>query len=155
MGAEPRITLIALSAKAEPEGPVEPLPVALADVLIQTRSLYERVRHVKPWVSYVAVEHGKAVGLGAFKSAPENGRVEIAYMTVPSCEGRGVATATARRLIEIARAADPNIDVRAQTLPEKNASTAILNKLGFVFDSEIQHPEDGLVWEWRLAAPEL
>ncbi len=40
--------------------------------------------------------------------------------------------------------------MRAQTLPEKNASTRILEKLGFSFMGPVQHPEDGEVWEWRL-----
>ncbi|MEZ5893130.1 MAG: hypothetical protein R3C58_08310 [Parvularculaceae bacterium] len=45
------------------------------------------------------------------------------------------------------------IVIRAQTLPEENASISILKKLGFVKFSEVMHPEDGLVWEWRLPIP--
>jgi hypothetical protein len=40
--------------------------------------------------------------------------------------------------------------VFAQTLPEENASTAILKKLGFTLVGSVQHPDDGTVWEWEL-----
>ncbi len=54
----------------------------------------------------------------------------------------------AQELIEIARKENPEISIRAQTLPEKSASTAILGKLGFRFEGAVEHPEDGTVWEW-------
>jgi RimJ/RimL family protein N-acetyltransferase len=38
--------------------------------------------------------------------------------------------------------------VIAHTLPENNASTHILDKIGFTFAGEIEHPEDGLIWRW-------
>ncbi|MEQ1929749.1 MAG: GNAT family N-acetyltransferase [Parvularculaceae bacterium] len=144
--------LIALSPLGAPLTPITDLPRAIEDVLDQTRSLYERERYEAPWISYVGVEGDRAVGLGAFKSAPREGRVEIAYMTAPQHEGRGVATAIARELIALARRADPQIDILAQTLREENASVAILRKLGFDLTGDVLHPEDGWVWEWRLAA---
>lgn len=57
----------------------------------------------------------------------------------------------ARALIEIARTADRTIELTAQTLPEPNASNAILRKLGFQFLGPVEVPEDGTVWVWRLA----
>ena len=45
----------------------------------------------------------------------------------------------AERAIEVRR-------VRAHTRPEKNASTRILEKLGFERIGEIIDPEDGPVW---------
>ena len=30
--------------------------------------------------------------------------------------------------------------------------TAILQKLGFALQGPVQHPEDGVVWEWQWAA---
>lgn len=82
--------------------------------------------------------------------APRDGRVEIAYFTFPASQARGVATAMAAALVGIARRHDPSISVAAQTLPERNASHRILEKLGFRHIDTIEHPEDGVVWEWRL-----
>ena len=39
--------------------------------------------------------------------------------------------------------------IRAHTLPEKNASTRVLEKCGFRFVGEAIEPEDGLVWRWE------
>jgi RimJ/RimL family protein N-acetyltransferase len=142
--------LVAIAPSGAPEMELRPLPAAIEEALSQTRSLYEREGYAKPWISYVGVEAGQIVALGAFKSAPVEGRVEIAYMTAPEFEGRGFATTVARDLIALARGAVPGIDIRAQTLPQKNASVAILKKLGFQFAGDVQHPEDGLVWEWSL-----
>ena len=45
----------------------------------------------------------------------------------------------------------PAVLAAAQTLPERNASHRILEKLGFRHITTIDHPEDGTVWEWQLA----
>jgi RimJ/RimL family protein N-acetyltransferase len=58
----------------------------------------------------------------------------------------------ARLLIERAHATDPAIEITAQTLPEENASTAILRKLGFQQSGTATDDEVGLVWEWRRGA---
>jgi RimJ/RimL family protein N-acetyltransferase len=149
-GLNQQIVPVRLSARGEPVSPVNAIPAAIAAVLAETRNLYERERYEAPWISYLATRSGMAVGLGAFKSPPRDGRVEIAYMTAPAFEGQGVATAIARELVAVARGAAPDIVVAAQTLREKNASVAILRKLDFSFFGEVHHPEDGLVWEWRL-----
>ena len=44
----------------------------------------------------------------------------------------------------------PAITVTAQTLAESNASTRILEKLGFKRSRSLIHPEEGEVWEWTL-----
>ena len=119
-------------------------------VLEQTLSWYERVGFAPPWVGYLALESGQVVGVCGFKTAPLESRVEIAYGTVPGHEGQGVATRMARELIRIAEAEDPKVIVFAQTLPQENASTSILKKLGFQCIGSVQHPEDGTVWEWQL-----
>jgi ribosomal-protein-alanine N-acetyltransferase len=115
-----------------------------------TASFYEVVGFHPPWIGYVSIAHGQPVGGGGFKGPPVNDRVEIAYYTLPDLEGRGWATATARELIRIATASAPKIVVAAQTLPEQNASTALLKKLGFELQGSVMHPEDGEVWEWRI-----
>lgn len=92
---------------------------------------FEKVGFVPPWTGYVAVENSVPVGTCAFKSPPIDRRVEIAYHTMPDCERRGIATAMARELVRIARQEDEGSTVFAQTLPQENASTAVLKKLGF------------------------
>jgi RimJ/RimL family protein N-acetyltransferase len=103
-----------------------------------------------PWGGYAAWVEGVQIGECAFKSAPIDGRVEIAYHTFDGFEQRGFATEMARALVGIARAAQPGVVVIAQTLSEINASTKILTKIGFTCQGTIQHPEDGEVLEWHL-----
>jgi [ribosomal protein S5]-alanine N-acetyltransferase len=45
----------------------------------------------------------------------------------------------------------PAVTLAAQTLPEENASTSVLKKLGFCLAGTLEHPEDGQVWEWHLS----
>ena len=101
---------------------------------------------------FALVDRGKdlVVGNAAFVGPPNGaGEVEIAYAVVPSFEGRGYATQAARALTEFAIADERVKTVIAHTLPEKNASTRILEKNGFTFGGEIEHPEDGLIWRWE------
>lgn len=122
----------------------------LKSVLEQTLSWYKRVGFHPPWVGYVGLENGQVVGVCGYKTAPMDGRVEIAYGTTPGFEGQGVATRMAWELVRLAQTHDPKITVFAQTLPEENASTSILKKLGFQCLGSVEHPEDGTVWEWEL-----
>jgi GNAT superfamily N-acetyltransferase len=121
----------------------------LADVLTLTVSLYELEGFTPPWTAYVALDGDVAVGTCAYKSAPKDGEVEIAYFTFPRFEGRGVASWMAQRLVTIAYEHEAQPEIFAQTLPKESASTKILRKLGFVQRDTLLHPEDGLVWEWR------
>src|SRR5262245_49112573 len=130
----------------------ESLPEMMRANCDGTASFYRVVGFVPPWIGYVTVAEGKPVGGGAFKGAPQDGRVEIAYYTLPELEGQGFATATATALIRLARDTMPGIVITAQTLAETNASNTLLKKLGFVFLRAFTHPEDGDVWEWELAA---
>jgi len=115
-------------------------------------ALYVRAGFVPPWIGYVPVREGVPVGVCGFKGPPAGGRVEISYHTFPGFEGRGVATAMARRLIELAVAREPAILVTARTLPRKSASTSILRKLGFLLQGIVEDPEEGPVWEWLRPA---
>ncbi|HYF42542.1 MAG TPA: GNAT family N-acetyltransferase [Ramlibacter sp.] len=103
-----------------------------------------------PWSGYLAQEDGDFVGTCAFKAPPQEGGVEIAYFSFPGHQGRGLATRMARALVELAQQHGAAF-VRAQTLPEENASTSLLKKLGFRLEGPVEHPTDGTVWEWRLA----
>jgi RimJ/RimL family protein N-acetyltransferase len=103
------------------------------------------------WSGYFAVdeETREVVGSCAFKAPPtQDCIVEIAYFTYPGFEGRGYATAMARRLIESAKRSGAIREVIAHTLPEKNASTRVLEKAGMSFTGEVIDPDDGSVWRW-------
>jgi RimJ/RimL family protein N-acetyltransferase len=125
------------------------VPDAIVATYAANADLYRRVGFVPPWVSYVAVEDGRAVGGGAFVGSPRGNCVEIAYFTLQEFEGRGYATRTASELVAIARNANPGITIVAFTLRESNASTKILQRLGLRLFGNAQDPDAGDVWEWR------
>lgn len=127
------------------------LPSTAAEVLPATAAMYRATGFVPPWIGYLAISAGCAVGTCAYKSPPAAGRVEIAYFTFPEFEGRGIATAMARQLVALARAESPGVTVTAQTLPARNASNGILEKLGFSRAGSAMDAEAGEVWEWHLA----
>jgi ribosomal-protein-alanine N-acetyltransferase len=140
--------LIAINESGIPAEPLGPLPQLACDVFDSFKQFYSSQGFAPPWTRYLTEQDGIIVGSCGFKGAPAGNRVEIAYFTFPEFEGRGLATKMAHQLVDIALAASPGITIAAQTLPEENASTSILNKLGFVFKEALMHPEDGLVWEW-------
>ncbi len=121
-----------------------------AEVMEATRQMYWSGEYEPPWIGYLAIENGTCVGSCGFKSPPQNNRVEIAYFTFPGHESRGVATQMASELIHLARDKMSAVTIAAQTLPEENASTSVLKKLRFHLIDTVEHPEDGLVWEWQL-----
>jgi len=124
-------------------------PQGAREILEQTVDLLTRDPRPEPWGSYLAHDGEAAVGLCAFKSAPdEAGTVELAYMTFPAFEGRGHATAMAAELVRIAFAAGSPL-VIAHTLPQENASNRALLRNGFSFAGETIDPEDGRVWRWE------
>jgi len=143
------LQLIAITQDGSPAKPVAALPDLVAQLVEATTQLYKAVGYEPPWVGYLAVENGSCVGSCAFKAPPQNNRVEIAYFTFPGNESRGVATRMASELVRIATDEAPLVTVAAQTLPEDSASTSILKKLQFRFVGAVEHPEDGLVWEWQ------
>lgn len=105
------------------------------------------------WGGYLAVDEAtnELVGSCAFKAPPDAaGLTEVAYFTYPGFEGRGYATAMAARLVELARQSPHVQRVIAHTLPERNASTRVLEKVGVRFVGEVIDPDDGRVWRWEL-----
>ena len=82
-----------------------------------------------------------------------DGVVEIAYAIAPAYQGQGLATRAAAELIH--RAFD-DVRVRvvcAHTLPEHNASTRVLEKLGMRFVGLANDTDEGTVWRWELTRP--
>jgi RimJ/RimL family protein N-acetyltransferase len=143
------VSLIPINRNGTLRGYAEALPELMGEVLQGTVGLYTTAGFEEPWICYLALASGTPVGTCGFKSPPRDGRVEIAYFTFPEAEGRGIATAMAAALVAIAKPFP--VIVAAQTLPERNASHRVLEKLGFRYVETVFHPEDGSVWEWRLS----
>lgn len=105
-------------------------------------------RGTPPWCFYMAREGGAPVGVGLFKGPPADGAVEIAYLVFLNARGRGVATAVAARLVDIARGHGAARAI-AHTLRKANASTRVLAANGFNGPHDADDPEDGPVWRWE------
>ena len=146
---------LALGAPPDGLGPVEVMPILL-QVGAAHDALYEQTGATEPWIGYLALEQGGAgrvvVGSCGFKDQPRDGVVEIAYLTFPEHEGRGIGRHMAAAVLDIAEAHRGVTEVRAHTLPEANASTRILERLGFHLVGAVQDPDDGEVWRWSRAA---
>lgn len=122
------------------------------DAAAMTRAMLDAAPRDVPWGAYLVADADtrEVVGTCAFKDAPtEAGDVEIAYHTFPGFEGQGYARAMAARLLEIARSAKR---VVAHTLTQANASTRVLERLGFVRAGEVHDIDDGALWRWELGA---
>lgn len=145
-----KVELIPIDKDGSFANPVSIVPEFIQQACRETARFHDRIGFMPPWIGYVSISGGQLVGCGGFKGPPVDNRVEIAYGTLPELEGQGYATATARALIELAKSTDATVLVTAQTLPEPNASNALLKKLGFSFAGVVAHPEDGDVWEWHL-----
>ena len=105
------------------------------------------------WGGYLFVDFANRalVGNGGYHGAPNaQGEIEIGYEIAPVYRNRGFATEVARALMSFAFA-DPRVTgIVAHTLPEENASTAVLTKLGMRFAGERNDPEVGVVWHWYV-----
>ena len=123
------------------------------DVSPEWRALLEKAAGADPWLFGFAVVHresGLVIGTAGFTGAPDpEGAVEIAYGIVPEYEGRGYATEAAGALVAWAMQNGSVRIIRAHTLPERNASTRVLEKCGFTHAGEVSHPTDGLIWRWE------
>jgi [ribosomal protein S5]-alanine N-acetyltransferase len=99
---------------------------------------------------FVTDDPRELVGWGGFKGPPRDGVVELGYEIAEARQGRGLATAAARAMVDEAFADEGVSAVIAHTLAEHNASNRVLEKAGFRFDGEAQ--EDGeTVWRFRRA----
>ena len=105
-----------------------------------------------PWWMWLAVlaDENLLVGQCGYKGPPINGMVEFGYGVISSRRGIGLATEIAAVLIDHAFSFPDITHVIAHTLAEENASVKVLRKCGLQFVSEINDPEDGLIWQWRL-----
>jgi RimJ/RimL family protein N-acetyltransferase len=98
---------------------------------------------------FVADDPPRLVGWGGFKGPPRNGTVELGYEIAESCRRRGHATAAVREMVAEAFAAENVTTVIAHTLPHRNPSNQLLERLGFRFDGEVRD-SDELTWRFVL-----
>jgi len=105
------------------------------------------------WWNYLVVHRQdvRLIGTCGYKGSPSfHGEVEIGYEIAEAYQGQGLGTETARALVDNAFKFEDVAFVSANTLPEKNASNALLQKLGFQFVGEEIDIEDGKIWSWKL-----
>lgn len=110
-------------------------------------------RKIDPqWWVYLGVDDGtgEVVGTCAFQGEPQQGVVEIEYLTFPQFLGEGYAVAMADALVRIAKGSSQVRRVVAHTLPQPNASSWILERIGMRFVGKEPDPSDGWVWRWEL-----
>jgi [ribosomal protein S5]-alanine N-acetyltransferase len=112
------------------------------------RGYYDEIGYNPPWIAYLVVDNGKAMGTCGFVSKPIDGRVEIAYWTFRDFEGQGVASFGCAALVEMAKRHDEFVVITAKTAPVFGPSTSILSKNGFIQTRIVQDHEIGDAWEW-------
>ncbi|MHB8079789.1 MAG: GNAT family N-acetyltransferase [Candidatus Krumholzibacteriia bacterium] len=121
-----------------------------------TREPLARGQVTSRWWGYLTLDRAsrEAVGACGFKGAPgARGEVEIVCLTLPSRQGKGYATAMTQALLGLAWA-DPAVRlVVACTRPERDATTHLLEKVGFSFAEQGIDPQGVAYWRWTVARP--
>jgi RimJ/RimL family protein N-acetyltransferase len=111
---------------------------------------------IAPWWTHLFIEREAAslVGAGGYTGRPSpDGVVEIGYEIAPEFRGRALAVEAAQGLLDHAFT-DPAVSaVIAHTRPESNASTRVLEKIGFRRVDDVEDREEGTLWRWRVARP--
>jgi ribosomal-protein-alanine N-acetyltransferase len=121
------------------------------DILSVYPAFYKKVGYNKPWIGYFAVVHNDdVVGCGGFKGKPAGGKVEIAYGTFKSYEGKGIGKEICKQLVLLSLTTDPLVRITARTLPDGVASAGILKHNGFECLGFVMDEEDGNVLEWEF-----
>lgn len=109
------------------------------------------------WLHFHAIhdEGQTLVGDGGFKGKPDQtGLVEIGYSIVPEFRGRGYATEIAQALIAYAFSHPEVSAVAAHTNVDNIGSIKVLERAGMKIVGEVEDPEDGRLWQWRLTREE-
>ncbi|WP_210649849.1 GNAT family N-acetyltransferase [Nocardioides sp. SYSU D00065] len=103
------------------------------------------------WFSHLIVDEqrGAVVGLGGFTGPPADDTVEVGYSVAPEARGQGHATRAVQAWLRFAQRHGVG-SMTATTMPEENASTAVLHRCGFEKVGEVADPNDGPTWRWRL-----
>lgn len=108
------------------------------------------------WSGYffVSEHYQSVVGNGGFVGPPIEGQVEIGYEIAPEFRNKGLATAAVRAILSTAFKSSSVQRVVAHTLAERNASNAVLVKVGMSFVAELANEEVGKIWQWQIARAE-
>jgi ribosomal-protein-alanine N-acetyltransferase len=102
------------------------------------------------WMHYFLVD-GLIVGSGGFVGRPKKGVAEIGYEIAPGFRGRGYGIGAASALVEQAFDSGEVKSVIAHTLAVEDASSKLLERLGFVNEEEFQDEQGVTLWRWRLS----
>ena len=92
------------------------------------------------------------VGSGAFKSLPQERRIEIGYGISPACRRRGYATTGVQLLVDEAFASGLIEEVYAEVSSSNEASRGVLRKIGFIFQ-RIVTTDEGVMELWTKQKP--
>jgi RimJ/RimL family protein N-acetyltransferase len=109
------------------------------------------------WWTYLFIHTADhtLIGVGGFKGEPNaEGIVEIGYAIAPAYRGRGLATEAASGMLKYAFSHPEVSRVDAHTLPERNPSTRVLERVGMRYVGVVNDPEDGEVWHGRVRREE-
>jgi ribosomal-protein-alanine N-acetyltransferase len=109
------------------------------------------------WWTYFPIhqQDSKLIGSGGYKGNPtEVGSVELGYEIAPAYRNKGLATEMTKALVSNAFKDSRVQLIIAHTLGAENASAKVLAKCGFEKADEINDPEDGLIWKWKLQRPQ-
>lgn len=120
---------------------------------VMVRAAYERLGFHPPWIGYLALSGEQIVGVGAFQGPPHTAGIEITHWIFPQFQRRGIGTAVARALRDVARAAAPAMRVFARTPPGESPSSSALRNAGFQLAKVVEVPENGSVLEWEVLPP--
>jgi RimJ/RimL family protein N-acetyltransferase len=101
---------------------------------------------------FLAGDPAELVGWGGFKGPPTDGVVEIGYEIAASRRRQGLAGAAVAAMLAEAFADRRVGAVIAHTLPVRNASNRLLERVGFAHDGEAVEGEE-TVWRFRLPRP--
>jgi RimJ/RimL family protein N-acetyltransferase len=107
----------------------------------------------KGWWTYFPIHKldNKLIGSGGYQGKPtEDGTVEIGYEIAEDYRNRGLATEMTTGLVENAFKDNRVKTIVAHTLGEENPSTKVLAKCGFVKVEELNDPNEGIIWRWKL-----
>lgn len=118
------------------------------NLLNMWEGFYPAIGYHFPWVGYLVINSDHVVGSCAFTGRPKDNKVEVSYWTFKEHEGKGISSWSCKELVSIARKNNPELIISAKTAPEKNASTTILERNGFVFSGIVQDHDIGDAWEW-------
>lgn len=105
------------------------------------------------WWTYLPIhkKNNQLIGSGGYKGKPTvDGVVEIGYEITPEYRGLGLATEMAKGLIGNAQKDTRVKTIMAHTLGQKNPSTSVLKKCNFEKVEDLNDPEHGVIWKWKL-----